>query len=75
LDSQNNAIKAGKFCLYELLKNNNENINYVFASDLTRTTEAIKYIINGFNQGITSGSKNMKEYFPEQIIILMVAQE
>lgn len=75
LDSQNNAIKAGKFCLYELLKNNNENINYVFASDLTRTTEAIKYIINGFNQGITSDSKNMKEYFPEQIIILPCSHE
>jgi len=75
LDSQNNAIKSGKLCLYELLNNNKEIINYVFASDLTRTTEAIKYIINGINQGIRTDTKNTKEYFPGQIIILPCSHE
>jgi hypothetical protein len=62
------AFRAGKK-LITVLKNNNEYINYVFASDLMRTRQTIENILKGMNE-----TQN-KIYFPKEIIILPCSHE
>uniref|UniRef100_A0A6C0HAS6 Uncharacterized protein n=1 Tax=viral metagenome TaxID=1070528 RepID=A0A6C0HAS6_9ZZZZ len=62
------AFRAGKK-LITVLKNNNEYINYVFASDLTRTRQTIENILKGMNEN------QNKIYFPKEIIILPCSHE
>ena len=64
------AFRAGQN-LSSVLKNNNENISYVFASDLIRTRQTIENILKGMNM-----NKNENEtYFPREIIILPCSHE
>jgi hypothetical protein len=64
------AFRAGQN-LSSVLKNNNENINYVFASDLIRTRQTIENILKGMNM-----NKNENEtYSPREIIILPCSHE
>ena len=64
------AFRAGQN-LSSVLKNNNENISYVFASDLIRTRQTIENILKGMNM-----NKNENEtYFPGEIIILPCSHE
>ena len=62
------AFRAGKI-LTTILKNKKENINYVFASDLTRTRQTIENILNGMN------TNQKQKYFPKEIIILPCSHE
>jgi hypothetical protein len=62
------AFRAGKI-LSMMLKKNKENINYVFASDLTRTRQTIENILNGMN------TNQKQKYFPKEIIILPCSHE
>lgn len=62
------AFRAGKI-LSMILKKNKENINYVFASDLTRTRQTIENILNGMN------TNQKQKYFPKEIIILPCSHE
>jgi hypothetical protein len=62
------AFRAGQN-LSSVLKNNNENISYVFASDLMRTRQTIENILKGMNE-----TQN-KIYFPKEIIILPCSHE
>ena len=64
------AFRAGQN-LSNVLKNNNENISYVFASDLIRTRQTIENILKGMNM-----NKNENDlYVPSQIIILPCSHE
>jgi hypothetical protein len=64
------AFRAGQN-LSTVLKNNNENISYVFASDLIRTRQTIENILKGMNM-----NKNENDlYVPSQIIILPCSHE
>jgi len=64
------AFRAGQN-LSNVLKNNRENISYVFASDLIRTRQTIENIIKGMNS-----NKNQKQmYFPKEIVILPCSHE
>jgi hypothetical protein len=64
------AFRAGQN-LSSVLKNNNENISYVFASDLIRTRQTIENILKGMNM-----NKNENDlYVPSQIIILPCSHE
>ena len=61
------AFRAGQN-LSTVLKNNKENINYVFASDLIRTRQTIENILKGMNQVKDS-------FFPKEIVILPCSHE
>lgn len=61
------AFRAGQH-LSAVLKNNKENISYVFASDLIRTRQTIENIIKGMNQAKDS-------FFPKEIVILPCSHE
>ena len=75
-NGQQQAKNAGAALMKVMTDNNENKINYLFASDLSRTRQTIQYLYLGISfRNEDTNIKSILNFFPNEIIILPCSHE